>query len=154
MLSGQVHTLAFIQGHRLFSTCAAAPRPLGPGNRDGRGLANRQEKYFLYKRCRTGARSWASTLYLNYFESLELYIQRLGALCQRADKLSAHLTPIKLTATVYLSSLLSRRTIAWLQRPRSSLAGQFSCWERKQGASGLVQGGGEMFRCHRLHRHF
>lgn len=118
-----------------FSTCGAIPRPLGPGNGDRRGLLchrnrqNRQKTYFPCERCRTGARSGLSTLCLNYFESLKLYIRSLRPLCERADKLSAHLTPIKLTATVYLSSLLSRRTIASLQRAPQVPAGQFSCRE-------------------------
>lgn len=139
----------------------SAPRPLGPGNGDGRGLLchrnrqNRQKIYFPCERCRTGARSGVSTLCLNYFESLELYIRRLRPLCERADKLSAHLAPIKLTATVYLSSLLSRRTIASLQRAPQVPAGQFSCREREQEAVGLVgDGAPEMLRCHRLYRHF
>lgn len=158
MLSGNVHTLAFTQGHRLFSTCAAVPRPLGPRNRDERGLLCRRnwqtgKNIFLVKAVQNRCVFLGSTLYLNYFESPELYIQRLRPLCEQADKLSAHLMPIKLTATVYLSSLLSRRTITSLQEPAapllaSSPAGNTS--REPRDSFRLVCR--KMLRCHRRNR--
>lgn len=158
-LSGNVRTLAFIQGASDY--LARVPRTVGLFT-----LVTETEKaccvtatgklakkiYLPCKRRRIGAHGGVSTLCLNYFESLGLYIRRLRPLCGRADKLSAHRTPIKLTATVYLSSLLSHRTIASLRRPPPANFPARNVSRELWDSFRMVRR--EMLRCHRLNSHF